>query len=82
MKSLGKNPAGSEAIATAANLSALLTISDHLKDDIDASNEALRCIANALLLVEKARRTFVRKDVGGGSTMIEFLEVGISYRHN
>ncbi|KAI0693485.1 guanine nucleotide exchange factor [Cytidiella melzeri] len=74
LKSLGKNPAGSETIATAANLSAILAISEHLKDDIDASNEALRCIANALLLVETARKTFIKKEVGGGETMVEYLE--------
>jgi hypothetical protein len=75
LKSLGKNPVGSEVIATSANLAAVLAVSEHLKDDPDASNEALKCIANALLLVESARRTFAKKEVGGGESMVESLEV-------
>ena len=78
LKSLGKNPAGSETIATSANLHAVLSISEYFKDDLDCSNEALRCIANALLLVESARKTFVKKEVGGGETMVEFLEVSVA----
>lgn len=77
LKSLGKNPAGSEAIATPANLNTIISVSEHFKDDADASNEALRCVANALLLVESARRTFVRKEVGGGEAMVDFLEVSL-----
>ncbi len=77
LKSLGKNPVGSETIAKSANLHAVLSVAEHFKDDVDSSNEALRCIANALLLVESARKTFVRKEVGGGESMVEFLEVSV-----
>lgn len=74
---MGKNPAGSEVIASHSNLSALLTASNYFhKDDIDASNEALKCIANALLLIESSRSLFVRKEVGGSEAIVDLLEVG------
>ncbi len=78
VKSLGKNPAGSELIATPANLSALLSLYNTYKDVADASNEALRCVANAMLLVDRARVTFIDKQVGGGEFAVELLEVRIS----
>ncbi|KAI0366244.1 hypothetical protein BV20DRAFT_1124446 [Pilatotrama ljubarskyi] len=74
VKSLGKNPAGSEVIASSANLSALISLSKTYKDDLDASNEAIRCVANAMLLVEGARTTFIQKQVGGGDFALELLE--------
>lgn len=75
VKTLGKDPAGSEVIASPANLMALLGMVNAFKDNADASNEALRCLANALLLISGARDTFVRKDVGGGEAIIELFEV-------
>lgn len=78
VKSMGKNPAGSEVIATPSNLTALLTMSSFFKDDLDASNEALKCIANALLLIETARSVFVKKEVGGSEAIMELLEVGVT----
>ena len=75
VKSLGKNPAGSEVIATSANLSALLSLYHTYKDVPEASNEALRCVANALLLVDQARATLIDKQVGGGDFAVELLEV-------
>ncbi|OBZ66660.1 hypothetical protein A0H81_13405 [Grifola frondosa] len=74
VKALGKNPAGSEVIASSANLSTLLGLSQSYKDNMEASHEALRCIANALLLVEQARVTFITKEVGGGEAVVELLE--------
>ncbi|KAI0734889.1 guanine nucleotide exchange factor [Fomitopsis betulina] len=74
IKTLGKEPIGSEVIATSANLSTLLALSRSLKDDADASNEALRCIANALLLISDARDTFIRNEVGGGEAAADLLE--------
>ncbi|KZT13202.1 uncharacterized protein LAESUDRAFT_34602 [Laetiporus sulphureus 93-53] len=74
VKALGKDPAGSEIIATPANLSALLSLSQSFKDNADASNEALRCIANALLLISNARETFIQKSIGGGEAALEMLE--------
>lgn len=62
-------------VATRQNLNALLTIFNAFKDDADTSNEALKCAANALLLIDTARTTFVHKEVGGGDTVIELLEV-------
>lgn len=75
VKTLGKMPIGSEVIATPANLSTLLALSTSLKNDPEAINEALRCIANALLLIEAARMTWVGEQVGGGEACIDFLEV-------
>ena len=45
------------------------------KDNAEASNEALRCIANALLLIPDGRQTFIQKEVGGGDAMVELMEV-------
>ncbi len=75
VKSLGKNPAGSELIATSANLSTLLSLYNAHKDVPEASNEALRCVANAMLLVDQARNTFVDQQVNGGDLAVELLEV-------
>ncbi|KAI0829238.1 guanine nucleotide exchange factor [Trametes gibbosa] len=74
VKSLGKNPAGSEVIASPPNLSALLSFARIYKDDIEASNEAIRCVANAMLLVDQARTAFIQKQVGGGDFALELLE--------
>lgn len=75
IKSLGKHPAGSQVVATRQNLTSLLTIFNAFKDDAEASNEALKCIANALLLIEPARTSFVQKDINGGDAIIDLLEV-------
>ncbi|KAI0329912.1 hypothetical protein GY45DRAFT_821832 [Cubamyces sp. BRFM 1775] len=74
VKSLGKNPAGSEVVASAANLSALLSLARAHKDDQEASNEAIRCVANAMLLVDQARTTFIEKQVGGSDFALDLLE--------
>lgn len=75
VKTLGKIPAGSEIVATPANLSTLLALSTSLKNDPEATIEALRCVANALLLIEKARVTWVGEQVGGGQACVDLLEV-------
>ncbi|KAF8639951.1 hypothetical protein AX17_001201 [Amanita inopinata Kibby_2008] len=74
LKTLGKDPRGSLYLSSATNLSTLLTLASTFKDDPDASDEALRCIANALLLVDQARDTFVSAEVGGGSASAGMLE--------
>ncbi|KAJ6544071.1 guanine nucleotide exchange factor [Mycena capillaripes] len=74
LKTLGKNPTGSETLGTAPNLSILLELATSLKDDPEASGEALRCIANALLLIERARSVFITKEVNGGETCINLLQ--------
>ncbi|KAG5650383.1 hypothetical protein H0H81_012426 [Sphagnurus paluster] len=74
IKTLGKHPAGSQCLAAPTNLSTLLSFASSFKDDPEASSEALRCIANALLLVEAARSTFLEKEVDGGSIVLSMLE--------
>lgn len=75
VKTLGKDPAGSKYLAEAPNLLTLLGFATTFKDDLDASGEALRSIANALLLIEEARSTFISKNVNGGDACILMLEV-------
>lgn len=77
LKTLGKHPSGSAVIAQPANLSTLLTLSTctAFKDYPEASNEALRCIANAMLLIDSARSTWTTKEVGGGDASVKLLEV-------
>lgn len=69
-------PKAAEIVASTANFSALLTISNAFKNDnVEASNEALRCIANALLLIDAGRVRFIQKEVNGGEVILELLEV-------
>jgi hypothetical protein len=76
VKTLGRHPAGSEELSSAENLSLLLSLSSTFsKDAPAASSEALRCIANALLLIEEARTTWIKKEVGGGQASVDLLEV-------
>ena len=77
MKTLGKDPEGSLYLATSSNLSTLLGFSTTFKDDPEAVCEALRCIANALLLVDDARLTFISKDVNGGDVCTSMLDVSV-----
>lgn len=41
----------------------------------DASNEALKCVANTLLLNEVARTRLLSEEVDGGNISIDLLEV-------
>jgi len=76
VKGLGRHPSGSSVIALENNLSTLLTTSKSLKDsNLEASLEALRCIANALLLIESARATIISDSVNGGEYGVLLLEV-------
>jgi len=75
IKTLGKDPTGSAFLASSANLSALLGFASTFKDDPEASSEALRCIANALLLIEGGRSTFIGSEVNGGEVCLTMLEV-------
>ncbi|KAK7466472.1 hypothetical protein VKT23_005193 [Stygiomarasmius scandens] len=74
VKTLGKNPSGSERLATAASLSTLLSLANTFKDDTEASCEALRCIANTMLLFNHARQTLITKEVAGGDIVVGMLE--------
>lgn len=62
-------------MATRQNLTSLLEIFKAFKDDAEASNEALKCACNALLLIEPARKLFIQKDVGGSEFTFDLLEV-------
>ncbi|EEB95318.1 hypothetical protein MPER_05726, partial [Moniliophthora perniciosa FA553] len=73
VKTLGKKPEGAEQLATTFGLSTLLTLAVDLKDDIEASSEALRCIANTLLLFDKSRALFISEEVGGGEICVKVL---------
>jgi hypothetical protein len=64
-------------------LSTLLALSSAFKNDPTTTSEALRCVANALLLIDSARDTWVDKKVGGGEACIGLLDVSsASYRHS
>ena len=75
IKMLGKMPVGSQVIADPANLKTMLGFSRSFKNYPEAANEALRCVANALLLVEQARITWTDKEVGGGDACVDLLNV-------
>ena len=76
IKALGRHPSGSSVIASASNLSILLTASKNFSSsNLDASLEALRCIANTLLLIESARNTLTGDPVNGGEYAVHLLEV-------
>lgn len=62
-------------MGTAPNLTILLGLVATYKDDPEASGEALRCIANAMLLIERARSVFISKEVNGGEACISLLQV-------
>jgi hypothetical protein len=74
---LGRHPSGSIVIVSDNNLSTLLAVSKELKNsNLEASLDALRCIANALLLIESARATLINGSVNGGESVVLLLEVG------
>lgn len=74
-KMLGKIPAGSEVIGKPANLSLILAIYNSVTGESEATTEALRCIANAMLLIDTARTAFVSDSVGGGKFAVALLDV-------
>ncbi|KAJ7669460.1 guanine nucleotide exchange factor synembryn-domain-containing protein [Mycena polygramma] len=73
LKTLGRDPSGSEALGTAPNLIILLGLGATDKDGLESACEALRCIANALLLIEDARAVFISTEVSGGETCVALL---------
>ncbi|KAF8974381.1 guanine nucleotide exchange factor [Flammula alnicola] len=81
VKTLGKDPTGSRSLASSTNLTTLLGFATTFKDDPEAASEALRCIANALLLVEEARSTFISKEINGGDVCALMLEKTTSADH-
>ncbi|KAK1218716.1 hypothetical protein PQX77_018615 [Marasmius sp. AFHP31] len=77
VKTLGKSPRGSDYLSTPSGLSMVLSIATNLKDDHEACSEALRCIANTMLLRDEARYRFVSKEVGGGDICVGLLHKSI-----
>jgi hypothetical protein len=75
LKTLGKHPVGARALASSETLSLLFALADQYKDNADALCEALRCIANTMLLVEEARRIVISDEVKGGESSVLLLEV-------
>ncbi|TDL17549.1 hypothetical protein BD410DRAFT_729913 [Rickenella mellea] len=77
IKTLGRDPDCSQVLSEQNNLKSLLSISKSFrKADSEASNEALRCVANAMLLVEQGRLTW--PEIGGGEYAVELLETSNS----
>ncbi|KAJ4481036.1 guanine nucleotide exchange factor [Lentinula aciculospora] len=79
LKTLGRVPAGSEPLTEPSSLCTLLELASSLyKEDRSASSEALKCVANTLLLYDHARVTFVSREVGGGEICASMLEKATS----
>ncbi|KAK7435959.1 hypothetical protein VKT23_019366 [Stygiomarasmius scandens] len=75
VKTLGRDPSGSERLSEAATLSKLLSLTKILieRNDINAASEALRCIANTMVLFPDARVTFISDEVNGGEVAVSML---------
>ncbi|KAF8122805.1 guanine nucleotide exchange factor [Boletus edulis] len=71
LKGLGGTPEVASILGTSPNLSCLLNLSTKIDDSVQ--NDALRCIANTVLLDEPARVTFVGAEVGGSNICIDLL---------
>ncbi|KAI0029679.1 guanine nucleotide exchange factor [Vararia minispora EC-137] len=74
LKSLGRNRTGAKVLASAENLIFLLSLSEQYKDNTDVSCEALRCVANTMLLIEEARATAIGETVRAGDAAVQLLE--------
>ncbi|KAF8516016.1 guanine nucleotide exchange factor [Hysterangium stoloniferum] len=73
LKVLGRNPTASRVIIKRPNLQILYNIGTDTKEqNAEAAQEALRSCANALLLIEAARDTWL--DIHGGEACVEMLE--------
>lgn len=79
VKGLGRIPHGAQVLASIANLKCLMTLAIKLETAPDASNEALKCVANTLLLSEPARTTLLSQDIDGGNICIELLQVRVHH---
>ncbi|KAG2130462.1 guanine nucleotide exchange factor [Suillus bovinus] len=74
VKGLGKIPQGAQVLASVPNLKCLITLAIKLESTPDASNEALKCVANTLLLSEPARTTLLSQEIDGGNICIDLLQ--------
>ncbi|KAL5508603.1 hypothetical protein ACEPAH_6222 [Sanghuangporus vaninii] len=73
LKTLGRAAAASQIISKESNLRILLSATKSLRSsDSDAADDALRCVANALLLVDRGRDTWI--DIQGGAYCVDLLE--------
>ncbi|KAH0839525.1 guanine nucleotide exchange factor [Lanmaoa asiatica] len=72
LKGLGSTPEVANILGTPSNLRCLLKLST--KIDNSPQNDALRCIANTILLNEPSRVTFVGPGVDGGNVCIDLLQ--------
>ncbi|KIK95447.1 hypothetical protein PAXRUDRAFT_827008 [Paxillus rubicundulus Ve08.2h10] len=79
VKSLGSTPEVAGVLGTESNLRCLLNLSTTIESS--QRNDALRCIANTVLLNESARITFVGQDVGGGNVCVDLLQQSSSTEH-
>ncbi|KAN0097895.1 Guanine nucleotide exchange factor [Tylopilus felleus] len=68
---LGDTTEVASILGTSSNLRCLLKISAKIDDSVQ--NDALRCIANTVLLNEFARATFVGPEVDGGDVCVDLL---------
>ncbi|KAG0695447.1 guanine nucleotide exchange factor [Suillus ampliporus] len=74
VKGLGKIPHGAQVLASVPNLKCLMTLALKLETTPDASNEALKCIANTLLLSEPARTRLLSQEIDGGNICVDLLQ--------
>ncbi|KAG1753313.1 guanine nucleotide exchange factor [Suillus lakei] len=74
VKGLGKIPHGAQVLASVPNLKRLMTFAIKLEPAPDASNEALKCVANTLLLSEPARTRLLSQDIDGGNICVDLLQ--------
>lgn len=73
LKTLGRHPTSSKIIVQTENLQLLLGIGTDSRDQqADSAQEALRCIANALLLIESSRDSLL--SLQGGEACVRLLE--------
>ncbi|KAF8516680.1 guanine nucleotide exchange factor [Gautieria morchelliformis] len=73
LKTLGRNPTASRVIVAPQNLQILLTLgTDSRESHAEAAHEAMRCVANALLLIDTGRDSWL--DIRGGEACVEMLE--------
>ncbi|KAG1729071.1 guanine nucleotide exchange factor [Suillus paluster] len=74
VKGLGKIPHGAQVLASVPNLKCLMTLALNLETTPDASNEALKCVANTLLLSEPARTRILSQEIDGGNICVDLLQ--------
>ncbi|KAJ8595062.1 hypothetical protein M405DRAFT_783763 [Rhizopogon salebrosus TDB-379] len=81
VKSFGKIPHVTQVLASAHNLNCLMTLATKLETTPDASNEALKCVANTLLLSEVARTRLLSEEVDGGNICVDILQKSSAPEH-